>query len=140
MKTSAKVINLVYAIFLSTVVVLGFSKGFQEGLGGLVIALCFLSVLPIGYARWRWWYRRKEPFWESWYKMVPYQPDHVIARNIELGDYKSGKPIRKELYIPILNKINSSCRLCGAYMSKGTRIYWAPSLRMALCQKCFEKA
>jgi len=75
--------------------------------------LFFSPVLPIGYVRWRWWYRRKEPFWESWYKMVPYQPDHVIAREIELG-----RPIRKELYVPIHNKIDSYCRLCGAYMPK----------------------
>jgi len=89
MKTSAKVINVVFATFLAMLVTI-------FGVGGIVIALCFLSVLPIGYARWRWWYKRKEPFWESWYKMIPYQPDHVIARNIELGDYKSGKPIRKD--------------------------------------------
>jgi len=127
MKTSAKVINTAYAIFLAMLVAV-------FGLGGLVIALCFLSILLIAYGRWEDWYRRKEAFWESWYKMVPYQPDHVIAREIELG-----KPIRKELYIPIRSKIDTYCRLCGAYMPKGTRIYWAPSLRMALCQKCFEK-
>jgi len=138
MKTSAKVVNLAYATFLCVIATLGFLYGGLFG-GIIIIALFFLPVLPIGYARWRWWYRRKEPFWESWYKMVPYRPDHVIARDIELGSYMSGKPIRKELYIPIRNKIDSSCRLCGAYMPKGTRIYWAPSLRMALCQKCFER-
>jgi len=135
MKTSAKIINLAYAIFLVAIVVIGYLQ--WGNLAGLVFALCFLSVLPIAYVRWEFWYRRKEPFWESWYKMIPYQPEHVMTREIELGDYRSGKPIRKELYIPIRNKINSSCRLCGAYLPKGTKIYWAPSLRMALCQKCF---
>jgi len=137
MKTSAKVVNLAYATFLVAVVVIGYVE--WGNLAGLVFALCFLFVLPIAYVRWDFWYRRKEPFWESWYKMIPYRPDYVIARDTELGRYRLGEPIRRELYIPMRNKINSSCRLCGTYMPKGTRIYWAPSLRMALCQKCFER-
>ena len=141
MKTSAKARNVmfVFAVYLSAIV-LGLLLKWRFPVELLlVLTLCFLSFLPIAYVRWRWWYRRKEPFWECWLNMLPYRPQHVIAREIELGEYQSGKPIRKELYIPIRNRINSSCRLCGAYMPKGTRIYWAPSLRMALCQKCFER-